>query len=220
MVWMNTCLFYVRNSKLDTARSVFQKALTAIDKKERKYHTHTVQYSKYTWDAFISCFFTFKLKILGPLHAVAVSCSVSSSSSSSYLVTLLKFVLLFSHFLVDASASAAAIVFSLSSLISALTKPCKLRKKRRKPKGGQWILSWLYSSVVWMTLCPTRIFSPLLTKDMQHDYDLPLMLLLLFSFVQYKYCTVFLQHVVFSFLFIFLFIYSFFFCLFEQTSTW
>ena len=59
MVWMNTCLFYVRNSKLDTARSVFQKALTAIDKKERKYHTHTVQYSKYTWDAFISCFFTF-----------------------------------------------------------------------------------------------------------------------------------------------------------------
>jgi len=80
-------------------------------------------------------FYFSKLKILGPLNAVAVSCSVSSSSSSSYLVTLLKFVLLFSHFLVDASASAAAIVFfSLSSLISALTKPCKLRKKRKKQK--------------------------------------------------------------------------------------
>lgn len=36
-VWMNACLFYVRNSKLDTARGVFQRALTILNKKERKY---------------------------------------------------------------------------------------------------------------------------------------------------------------------------------------
>uniref|UniRef100_A0A0P6D669 Programmed cell death protein pre-rrna processing protein rrp5 n=1 Tax=Daphnia magna TaxID=35525 RepID=A0A0P6D669_9CRUS len=33
-VWMNACLFYVRNSKLDTARGVFQRALTILNKKE------------------------------------------------------------------------------------------------------------------------------------------------------------------------------------------
>ncbi|XP_057371391.1 protein RRP5 homolog [Daphnia carinata] len=33
-VWMNACLFYVRNSKLDTARGVFQRALSILDKKE------------------------------------------------------------------------------------------------------------------------------------------------------------------------------------------
>lgn len=35
-VYINTCLFYVRNSKLDTARGVFQRALSILDKKERK----------------------------------------------------------------------------------------------------------------------------------------------------------------------------------------
>lgn len=35
-VWMNACLFYVRNSKLDTARALFQRALSVLDKKTRK----------------------------------------------------------------------------------------------------------------------------------------------------------------------------------------
>lgn len=35
-VWLNSCVFYVRNAKLDTARSVFQKALTILDKRDRK----------------------------------------------------------------------------------------------------------------------------------------------------------------------------------------
>ena len=42
-IWMNTCLFYVRNSKLDTARSVFQKSLTAVDKKDRKFFFFHIQ---------------------------------------------------------------------------------------------------------------------------------------------------------------------------------
>lgn len=36
-VWLNACVFYVRNSKLDTARNVFQKALTVLDKRDRKF---------------------------------------------------------------------------------------------------------------------------------------------------------------------------------------
>lgn len=35
-VWLGACLFYVRQSKLDTARQVFQRALSVLDKKERK----------------------------------------------------------------------------------------------------------------------------------------------------------------------------------------
>ena len=35
-VWLNFCRFYVKNSKLDTARNVFQKALTVLPKKDRK----------------------------------------------------------------------------------------------------------------------------------------------------------------------------------------
>ena len=36
-VWLNACVFYVRNAKLDTARNVFQKALTVLDKRDRKF---------------------------------------------------------------------------------------------------------------------------------------------------------------------------------------
>ncbi len=35
-VWLNACHFYVRNSKFDTARNIFQRALSVLDKKERK----------------------------------------------------------------------------------------------------------------------------------------------------------------------------------------
>ena len=35
-VWLNACLFYIKNAKLSTARNVFQKALLSLEKRERK----------------------------------------------------------------------------------------------------------------------------------------------------------------------------------------
>lgn len=46
-VWLNACIFYVRNSKLDTARSVFQKALTVLDKRDRKCVSFVVLFSDF-----------------------------------------------------------------------------------------------------------------------------------------------------------------------------
>ena len=53
-VWLNSCAFYVKNSKLDTARNVFQKALTCLPKKDRKLLAQEAQFV--SWPSFLFLF--------------------------------------------------------------------------------------------------------------------------------------------------------------------
>lgn len=56
-IWLNACVFYVRSGKLDMARSVLQKALLSLDKKEREYRVHIQEFGlDWLRSPSVSCF--------------------------------------------------------------------------------------------------------------------------------------------------------------------
>jgi hypothetical protein len=86
-VWINACLFYVRNSKLDTARGVFQRALSILDKKERKriFLSNTIHSTHPQFGEAPATFVSWPL-----INGVTCSCSSSSSSFFFYLFLILQ----------------------------------------------------------------------------------------------------------------------------------